>query len=329
VNGSARRHRSGTILIIVAGVAALLASLALAFLARQRATAEETARFSADTQARLMLVAACSYVCEASRLGYDTAPPGDANHLEAFGWVDVRDGSPGPNTRGAAAHQVVPLHDEARQSEKWAPGGPSRPAWPALKSVARCPMHVLAMPPYAIKPVAAPNAIVSDSGNPRFGMPLLSNPDPLPRAGTRAEFIAGKWDVRPSSAGRAWFRVYRDGPATFVVTCGSGGTQGFRDWDEVLAAGADAGFVGGRDFFTNLLNQEARLWYRIEWSAAVGTSEVHNIKNAWNYGPEDHYVSYGMNYSDSQVNPRSQSHARNYGGTIRFVERLRQAPTWW
>lgn len=319
--------RAGTILIIVAGIAALLASLALAFLARQRATAEESARFTADAQARLMLVAACSYVCEASRIGYDTAGPTDVNHLEAFGWIDVRDGSVGPNTRGVtSALEIVPLFDEVRQSERWRPGGPTRPAWPAPKSVARCPMHVLARPPYAIKPAATPNPIVSDSSSPRFGRPYLSNPDPLPQANSQNEFNGGQWDVRANSVGRAWFRVYRDGPATFVVTCGAGGTQGYRDWDEVEADGVTAMFAGGRDFFTNLVNQEARMWYRIEWSPAVATSDVHNIKNAWNQGPEDHYVSFPMNVSDSF---RSQSHARNFGGTIRYVERLRNAPTWW
>ena len=325
MNGKVRSCRSGTILIIVAGIAALLASLALAFLARQRATAEETARFIADTQARLMLVAGCSYVCEGSRIGYDKADPSDPNHQEAFGWIDVRDGSVGPNTRSAiSAIAVVPLHDATVQTERWGPSGPSRPCWPALKSVARCPMHVLALPPYAIKPIAAPNPIATSGAN--FGQPLLINPDPLPQAASRAEFMSGKWDVRSTSFGRAWFRVYRDGPATFIVTCGAGGTLGYRDWDEVQGDGATATFAGGREFFANLLNQESRMWYRIEWSPAVATSDVHNIKNAWNFGPEDHYVSFPMNVSDSF---RSQSHAHNFGGTIRYVERLRNAPTWW
>jgi hypothetical protein len=190
-------------------------------------------------------------------------------------------------------------------------------------------MEVLTRPPYAIKPIAAPNPVVNDPTKAGYGLPYLSNPDPQPQAGTFGDFSSSNWEVRRASVGRAWFRVYRDGPATFVVTCGSGATLGYRDWDEVLADGAGANFSGGRDFFTNLLTQEARLWYRIEWSPAVGTSDVHNIKNAWNMGPEDHYVSYGMNVSDSWINPRSQSHARNYGGTIRFVERLRQPPTWW
>ena len=64
--------RGGTILIIVAGICALLASLTVAFLARSRSSIEETVAFEAEVQARLMLVAACMYVCEASRLGYET-----------------------------------------------------------------------------------------------------------------------------------------------------------------------------------------------------------------------------------------------------------------
>jgi hypothetical protein len=132
------------------------------------------------------------------------------------------------------------------------------------------------------------------------------------------------------SADRSWFRVYREGPATFIVTCGAGGTQGFRDWDEVVGAGPQAvARFEDESLFATLAAQEVRLWYRVEWSPAIATPEVHNIKNAWNYGPEDHYVSYPMNTSDSAINPRSQAHCRNLGGTIRYVQRLRLAPTWW
>ena len=121
--------RSGTVLIIVAGLSALLASLALAFLARQRSSQQETIWFEQDIQARIMLTAACSYIAEGSRIGYDNLL--GPNHIEAYGWIDVRDGSVGPNTRGAQASVIIPLFDEMSLIECWGSGGADRPAWPA------------------------------------------------------------------------------------------------------------------------------------------------------------------------------------------------------
>ena len=72
-------------------------------------------------------------------------------------------------------------------------------------------------------------------------------------------------------------------------------------------------------------NRWTRMWYRVEWSPAIATPEVHNLKNAWcdNFSP-DSYISFPMNRSQSI---RSQSHAKNLGGTFRYVQRLRSAPT--
>jgi hypothetical protein len=95
-------NRSGTVLIVVAGICALLAGLTLTFIARTRSSVAETNAFEAGIQARIMLVAACSYVCESSRIGYEPLnndPANGPHHVEAFGWIDVRDGSVGPNTR--------------------------------------------------------------------------------------------------------------------------------------------------------------------------------------------------------------------------------------
>jgi hypothetical protein len=321
-------NRQGTILIIVAGLSALLASLALTFLARQRSSQQETIWYEQDIQARVMLTAACSYIAEAARIGYDTSV--GPEHHEAFGWIDVRDGSVGPNTRGARAADIVPLHDGTRLVEAWGTDGNNRPAWPALNSVARCPMHVLERPPFAIRLDATPNAMVTDESHPAFGRPYLKNPDPQPLAETRTAFMSADRRIRQSSADRAWFRVYREGPATFVITCGAGGTRGYRDWAEVQGAGPAAiAEFGNESFFAAMRAQETRLWYRVEWSPAIATGEVHNIKNAWNSGNEDHYVSYPMNTSNSAINPRSQAQPRNLGGTFRYVQRLRMPPTWW
>jgi len=307
--------------------------MALAFLARQRSSQQETIFYEQDIQARIMMVAACDYISECARIGYDTSIT--AEHIEAFGWIDVRDGSIGPNTRGATASTIVPLFDDARLVECWGSGRTDRPAWPAQKSVARCPMQVLERPPFAIRLNATPNAMVTDESSPAFGRPYLKNPDPQPQADTRAAFMSidpGSVDrrVRQSSAHRSWFRVYREGPATFVITCGAGGTLGFRDWDEVEGAGASyAAEFGDQSVFDTLRAQETRLWYRVEWSPSIATAEVHNIKNSWNIGDEDHYVSYPLNTSNSSINPRSQAQCRNQGGTFRYIQRLRMPPTWW
>jgi len=66
--------RRGAILIIVAGLAVLLAGLALTFLIRLRADAEESAATVREVQSRIMLVVACTYIQEAARLGWDLSP---------------------------------------------------------------------------------------------------------------------------------------------------------------------------------------------------------------------------------------------------------------
>ena len=334
----ATRTRAGTVLIMVAGVSALLASLAVAFLVRQRASSEESAAFERDIQARIMLIAGCNYIQETSRIGYDDGL--DAWHREAFGWIDVRkvDGSgapiPGPNCRGTAPTDVVPLFDATLVEVSGLHGlAQDRPAWPAVGGVARCPMYVLEQPPYAVQLTNAYNPIVADPASPLFGKPYQTHRDPMPvvadpggSAVARTQYLAGKPNPRSNSVDRAWFRVFRDGPATFVITCGSGGTAGFASWKEVqgrpAAEHATAQFGDDEALFTALLDQETRLWYRVEWSAAVDSPNVHNIKNAWI--DDDQYVSFPMNTSQSF---RSQSHPKNMGGTFRYIERLRVAPT--
>ncbi|MBA3848262.1 MAG: hypothetical protein H0X45_16655, partial [Planctomycetes bacterium] len=98
-------QRRGTVIILVAGAAALMATLVLAFLVRMRSDGEESNQVVRDTQARIMLLAACGYVLEAGRLGYDVDPqlPDPVPHEEAYGWIDVRDGSTGPRDRDGTA----------------------------------------------------------------------------------------------------------------------------------------------------------------------------------------------------------------------------------
>ena len=65
--------RHGTILIIVAAISALMASLALTFLVRMRSDVQESETLMREAQAHIMLTAACQYIQEAARLGYDNS----------------------------------------------------------------------------------------------------------------------------------------------------------------------------------------------------------------------------------------------------------------
>ncbi len=193
-------------------------------------------------------------------------------------------------------------------------------------------MYVMARPPYAVR---ADRRLQSDrqrSGEPGLRPPYLTSPDPMPVVAKPMstptalnDYLIGDPSARSSSTGMSWFRVYRDGLDTFIITCGAGGSLGFNNWNEVLGAGSQEQFNSDPSMFYAFLGQEVRLWYRVQWSAAVATPEVHNIKNAWvDGGSQDYYVSFPMNSSQSI---RSQSHCKNMGGTFRYIERLRFQPT--
>jgi hypothetical protein len=336
-----RRHsRDGTILIIVAGISALLASLALTFMVRNRSDAEETQSTIRDVQARLMLVAACNYIQECSRIGWDQYPatPMATNdifptgssaaidvpvHEETFGWIDVRDGSIGPKTQ------------EGRQC--WSPslvlsdGIRQRPRWPAPDSIARCPMYVWKRTKYATSLHAAYNPIQQlDSSASDYLMPYLRNPDPQPTEGIDwAEHKRGDSTPRVESTNKSWFRVLREGPSTFLITCGAGSTQGFRSYDEANAQGMSDIFNNDRSYFAILASQESRLWYRVEWSASSVEStyhwQEHHTTGGW-----DSYLQWPVNASHSwPTGPRSLAFVRNFGGTFRWIMRLKAEPTNW
>ncbi len=323
--------RRGSILIVVAGMSALLATLALAFYARMRGDVEESAITMRESQARIMLMAACSYIQEASRIGWETG----AQHEETFGWIDVRDGSIGPKI----------TVDEPSDGRRF-PIGTAR----------RFPMHALARPPYAVQLTAVYNPIrtpISPDplpvGDALFGMPYLTRPDPqpvvdngwtgIPGAAVGAAnfagangYAAGDPKPRSGSTGKAWFRLYRESGARFIVTCGGGGTMGYRDWANEVAPDpqARAQFGGDPRLFAELAANEVRLWYRLEWNAACLALDYHMMDHSLGRDV-DHYVVWPPNASHSTAGHeyRTQMHARNMGGTILWVQRLREAPTNW
>ena len=348
--------RSGTILIIVAGISALLASLSLTFLLRIRDGAQSSLLVERETQARLMLHAACAYVLEAGRIGYGpsrsdaqrpagpaidgfvTTPSGALAHREAFGWIDVREadgigfpeaGMPGPR-------------DQRGQRIATTAG-----RWPDVGGVVICPMYCWTRPPYAISPVVAANPILVDEsqrGDPRWGLPLLSNPDPMPAVanGWPAAINESAWNDHVSgdpqpvvvSANRSWFRVRRLSAATFIITCGAGGTLGFKDWDEVMLSGAQRipGSPGGpelfgndRAFFELLRNEEIRTWYEIRWSAGIRPLDFRYEEAMW-WGTwlqnAFAYRTYPVNGSQYTGWGRSNRFNPNPVGTLSYVQRL-------
>jgi len=187
------RHRSGAVLIVVVGLAAMLVSLALAYLARARADANETSAILADAQARVMLHAALMYLQEGSRIGWsskarETSPTSGsgwretasfdglgqrgvtslagnvtASGGEAYGWTDVRNGWLGPIgprsiNNGGAGDGYIPT------PTWWTTYRPlpedsqlGAAVWPMPGSVLRVPMDVPELPPYAVSMTTTPN----------------------------------------------------------------------------------------------------------------------------------------------------------------------------
>jgi hypothetical protein len=361
MNGRRGSTRTGTVLIVVTGLAALLATITLGFLMRMRSDVEESRLVMQHAQAKLMLAAACSYVQETARLGWDrwdtartVLPDGEAIHDEGFGWIDVRDGRVGPNDRhGRPLGGIGDWNDPPTDPITRAP------RWPAIGGVARCPMQVRAIPPYAIRLAMGYNPILFDRSpsDPDYGAPMLRHPDPQPvgegpdgngwrpsagggSSGVTAEnyptWRTGDRRIRQATAGKSWFRVRREGPAVFVLTCGSGGTEGYRSWDEVERAGESHRF-GDRTFYEDLRASEVRLWYRIEWSAAITEAIDRTIlfeRASWNKPfaqGHPHYLTTPPNstFVPLQESGMTQNWLKNPVGALRWVSRLVHEPSEW
>ncbi|MDA3959759.1 MAG: hypothetical protein PF961_03140 [Planctomycetota bacterium] len=366
-------HRGGFLLIVVLAFMVLSAVLAIAFVTRARSASANVAVSLQQAQARVMLSAACSYICEASRVGWDLSAysnptwsqrypsvndPNDPNNLiheRSYGWVDVRDGQLGPKTKDYDGDGAFDLrYSNALSIDSSNDGSADRPAWPAVGSVCIAPMERLQRPPYAISQDVAPNAISTDPSDPLFGVPVLRKPDPVPLGFDASDTVAQRWDqhrqgdvsIDPASSGLAWFRIFRDGPATFTITVGAGGSRGYRDWDEVCGLNAENEFGGDQGLFDLQVAQEVRLWYRVEWSPAVGGVDVRYLMKAYDSTAESekpkHYTfptrkRHGPINEYPNIAPVPASRARvptaapwvttvNQGGTIAWVQRLHTPP---
>ncbi len=339
--------RKASILVVTVGILAMLATLAMTFLVRMRQDAQESDLVIHLTQTRMMLHAGMQFIQERSRLGYGT---NGQPELEGWGWIDIRDGSIGPkDDRGML-----------RQDEPWmTPGGPAK----------RCPMYLVKRPPCAVRPHMYPNPIpaiadptIDPNYQDHFGIPVLANVDPLPvlppgithdpdnpNQALRAAWEAGDLEPVQRSMGLAWFRVYREdgtepgrpataGPAgaTFILTVGSGATAAFKDWAEVPASDRNE-FGNDQAVFESLRAAEVREWYRVEWSAAVGGSEMRNAMglrenkdggqdfNGQHTTQARSAVNASRRFKQSE-NLACSTDARNYVGTISYIQRLPGPP---
>ena len=221
------------------------------------------------------------------------------------------------------------------------------------------------IPPFAIRLDATPNPIDPQNGIPFLSRP---DPLPvLPRAYNWSnpsnkdftEFETG--DPRPvsNSLDLAWFRLFRLGPqphpnfstkypdgykqynpATFIVTVGAGATGGFRYFGTppngrpIEMTKADEQRFGTKENFAALQSEELRYWYLVEWSPAVGGqllfNSIHHRDGKYDANGEyfaiTQYAQFPQNKSRYS---HSQGKLKNFGGTIRFIQRLATEPPEW
>ncbi len=341
------RHaaRQGTILIIVAGVSALMASLALTFLVQMRSDLHESETLMQEAQAHIMLVAACHYIQEASRLGYDDGT--SDYHKEAYGWIDIRDGAVGPKATAFGSHvgEAGGLLVDSAFGDDPQFHIDNDSAFPQ-QTARRFDLYVKQVPPFATRLDAAPNAI-----DPSDGVPWLVEPDPKPRiADSFAQFEKGIPTPRQETVAKSWFRLLRCGQgtntnlarynaATFIVTCGAGPTHGYRSWNDPTMTPLEKQefhqlFANDQTLFATLQASESRLWYLVEWSPAVGGLHQFNLvhhRGATTDADNDNYTfnQYSQFPPNHSFYSHSQTKERNFGGTIRMVQRLTMEPPEW
>jgi hypothetical protein len=306
----ATSSRSGTVLIIVAGLCALLASLALTFLVRMRSDIHESTQFLAQTQARVMFSAALNYIGETSRIGWDD--PDTPEHEEAFGWIDIRDGSVGPRDRSGKALYRAEINPALGKGEHW----PAVGAWTICNST-----HLWSRPPTAITAHVAPNPIQQDPSLAWSSLIGFAKASPFAVAGDYHAFIDGDPAPLAGSGNPCWFRVYRRKPSVFIITCGTGSSGGYRSWQEVVNAGKEAQYVSS-DYWQTVRQSEPLFWYEVEWNSAVSSSSSGYIYK------HDRRIE-PANISKPFGNDTDQPNKRNQMGTFLYLQRLQQEPDNW
>lgn len=308
-------------------------SVTVAYLMNMRADLEDSDLVVREAQARIVLIAGLQYIQEASRLGWDKLLTPE--HEEAFGWTDIRDGSAGPKDKNGQ-----PLYDVSSNR------------FPCIGGkAARFEFHAVEQPPYAIKTSFTHNPAPMDASLKWQDLVNYKNVDPQPAAVEWAAFELGKPDARPESVGRSWMRIYRDKnpiplsipinpeepktavePATFTITCGAGGTRGWKTFNDADLEGEGALFNHDPAYFGMLRAQERILWFRCEWTSAVGgSSRGIKIKDGYWELPEINAGSYSNIYASAPISVTDQHWwvNRNSIGSILWIQRLEREPDNW
>jgi hypothetical protein len=236
--------KSGSMLIVIAGLCMILLTLSVTFLAKMRTDSEESRLLVQDAQARIMLVAALQYLQESSRLGWRDAskaasdPWGDGSAgYETFGWTDVRDGGIGP--RGPRYFNPTPAGaGDPRQgslpvptwwktgaypadadgvsynpfiySDGALPSSESR-RWPCPGTAMRGDVYVEKRPPCAVRMIKAMNpfhATGDEASTPEYKA-LLDGPYDADLAVHRSQHDGGELDpvsrlYKKGTVGKAW-----------------------------------------------------------------------------------------------------------------------------
>jgi hypothetical protein len=262
------RSRNGTVLLLVVGLAATLATLATALIVRMRSEARDSDVVLRYAQARLMLTAANFYLQESSRLGWDM----DDATGETFGWTDSRDGALGPRgarplaSGGVRSDGTGLVADAALTIPTWwtdlygtsptyrpyftsadefdyrpNPTNPVFPRpelrrWPLPGSVVRCDMPVWNRTKYAIKPIFSANPFRPPVayGDPTWQATWTAtpgmNPAWLPDTFNPDQGAIGMLDPQPVA--ESW-SAFRAGDPT--LRPGSQGLVWFRVYRELLS----------------------------------------------------------------------------------------------
>jgi hypothetical protein len=342
----ANNSRRASVLLIIAGLSAILCALSLALLQNMRSDLEESNAMLRDVQARTMIAAGLSYIQEGARLGWDI--PTTPEHEEGYGWIDARDGSIGPNDRFG---NRLFVGDAATGQGA---------AFPAVGgSAARCPMYVMRRPPFSVAMTLHYNPIPRQPAADWRQNISYSNLEPQAAEGSglsatdMATLAAGDRDLRyaawakgdpvarNSSVGLAWMRVYRmspedaaahvtiDGkpaplswsPAMFIISGGAGASGGFRSWLEVELAGEEDLFSGGQAEFEDVRRAESILWFACEWSPAEGFETINHYLTGSFETPVCNRPCY--------VGTDNRTVSKSFGGSFRWIERLANEPKNW
>lgn len=342
------RPVAGSVLVIVAGITALIALTFLMVLSLTRDDAGRASQALRMAQHRIVLTSALLYLQETSRLGWGE---------ETMGWIDPRF-DPSVTRPDGSAYRNLDLVDGPRRMKSVSNVYPpvfTAGTWPAPGSTMRADLAPCRRAPFAVSQrMACP--VINQIGQRADGVsifdptkptgyadwvmrPLMNaetiplgvlinqssrvgitytylpvvpswipygdavfktNPGGIgisPIATDQASYVAGDTNLMPEYMGLAWFRIYREvssqhdgliantldkyadgttpydiapevGNGTFVITCGAGGSRGFKDYSEANAA--LPGWFADAQTFGQIRQSEIVSWYRVQWSPQIG-----------------------------------------------------------